>query len=306
MAQTFSAGFASELVFGPVAPFFRLANFDLRLGVTVGSTAFASETQFNLSAFSSQLFSIWLTLGALSVKDQLLVEPVITFKRNEFLAALESGGLRVATQVLFVDLGSPGSPDINPGLIVEAGGLSQLDVGLHSFTGFGVTRLVEDFDTVLPCPLPELFCLGSGHPDDQPDKLVVKPFAFSEEAVRLDLASSPSFGQVTLAATTIFTATRFTKELIEADLRITPPSVRLAAISTFDASFSLIRDTIVVETIVGPVAWRSLTIFSGTPIAFAEQDFKLRVTFGAVSTFVTAILDAAGLNELRFGLGIAV
>ncbi len=303
-AQQFSAGFAGELSFVPAPPFFNGANFDLLLSVTVAGAAFNSETQFSLSALSAQLFSIRLTLGALQVHDQLLFAPAINFKRNELLAALEMGGVRLATEVLLADLGPPGAPNINPGLIIEVGGRSQLGLGLHSFTGFGVTRLVQDLDTTLPCDLSELACLGSSHPDGQPDKLVSAPFVFSEEAVRADLAFSGSFGQVTLAATTLFTLAGFNGELIEADLKIEPPGVRFAAVSTFDSGFALTRDTILFEATLGPFAWRGLTIFSGAPIAFAEQDFKLRLTFGGFSAFSTIIFAPVGLSELRLGLGV--
>jgi len=298
LPQQFSSSFATELAFQPVPLLLTSTQFTLLLAVTVADTTFASQTRFDLMAFESQLFSLGLTLGELALKDKLLFQPALTFERNELFASLEMNGFHLAVEALLEELGPPG-PDINPGLVIEAGGRSTLGIGLMSFTGFAVTQVAEDLVTVLPCSPIELRCLGGTFPDDRLDRLVVKPFVFSEQAVRVDL----TLGSITLAATPIFTLGGFTRLLLEATLRL--EGLRFTTLSTLDPALFLTRQLILFEASLGPLSWRALTLLSGPPLAFDLQTFKARLSLSGFSLFTTAIFDAGGLSELRAGAGFS-
>ena len=297
--QELTAAFATELEFAPAPLALTDASFTLRLGATVADTTFLSQTQFSLLALESQLFSLLLDLGELSVTDRLLFAPGLVFERNELRAQLGRGAFHLAAEAILEELGPP-SPDVNPGLVVEAGVRSALGVGLTSFTGFGTTQVVEDFTTVLPCLPLDVECLDGPRPDDRPDRLVVKPFVFTEEAVRVDIA----LGGVTIAATPLFTLTGFTRLFLEAEVALQEPvELRFWARSTLDPSFLLVRQDALLQVALGPVAWRAVTRFAGIPLVFEEQTFKLVVNVSGFHAFSAVIFDAGGLTELRVGLG---
>lgn len=297
--QQFSAAFASELSFQPVPLLLSSTEFTMLMAVTVADTTFASQTQFDLTAFKSQLFSLELTLGELALTDRLLFQPALIFERNELLASLEMNGFHLAIEVLLEELGPP-SPDINPGLVIEAGGRSALGIGLKSFTGFAVTRVVEDLTAVLPCSPIEIRCLSGTFPDDQFDRLIVKPFVFSEQVVRVDL----TLGSITLAATPIFTITGLSRLLLEATLQL-EEDLRFTSLSTLDPTLVLTRQLVLFEASLGPLSWRALTLLSGPPIVFEAQTFKTRLSLSGFNVFTTVIFDALGLNELRLGAGFS-
>lgn len=297
--QELTAAFASELTFTPVPLALSDARFTLQLGTAVADATFESQTQFGLRALESQLFSLGLDLGELSVADRLLFASGLVFERNELRAQLARGAFYLAAEAILEELGPPG-PDVNPGLVVEAGVRSALGVGLTSFTGFGVTRVVEDRVTVLPCLPLEIACLDGPRPDDRPDRLVTKPFVFTEEAVRVDL----ELGEVTIAATPLFTLGGFTKLLLEAEVTLTEPvELRFWVRSTLDSSLLLVRQDALLQVALGPVAWRAVTRFAGAPLLFEEQTFKMRIALGGFYAFSAGIFDPGGLTELRMGLG---
>jgi len=297
--QQFSAAFASELSFQPVPLLLSSTEFTMLMAVTVADTTFASQTQFDLTAFKSQLFSLELALGELALTDRLLFQPALTFERNELLASLEMNGFHLAVEALLEELGPP-SPDVNPGLVVEAGGRSAIGIGLRSSTGFAVAQVAEDLITVLPCSPIELGCLGGTFPDDHSDRLVVKPFVFSEQAVRVDL----TLGSITLAATPIFTITGLSRLLLEATLQL-EENLRFTSLSTLDPALALTRQAVLFEASLGPLSWRALTLLSGPPIVFEAQTFKTRLSLSGFDVFTTVIFDALGLSELRLGAGFS-
>jgi hypothetical protein len=300
-AQEFSAAFAAELGLQPPPAFISSTDFTLLLGVTVADAWFVSQTRYDLTAFQSQLFSLGLSLeDVLIVQNRLLFQPALVFKRNELQAFLGQLGFRLAAEVLLEDLGPPG-PSVHPGLVIEAGGRSELGLGLISVTGFGVTRVVEDLVTVIPCSPLELACLNGPYSDDRFDRLVAPSFVFSEQAIRLDL----TVGQVTLAATPLFTASGFAKLLLELELLLSELGLRFSAISTFDPTPALVYQALKLEVTSGPLQWRSVTTFSGAPIFFDTQTFKLILTLKNFSLLTTVILTPAGLGELRLGVGFA-
>jgi hypothetical protein len=298
-AQELSAGFASELAFQPVPIALTSTEFTLLLGITVADAKFLSQVQFDLTAFQSQLLALELSLGELAVSDRLLFRPAFVFERNELFASLDAAGFRIAAEVLFEELGPP-SPDINPGLVIEAGGRSSLGIALTSFTGFGTTQIAEDFLTVLPCFPLEPACLGDGFPDDKFDRLVVKPFLFTEQAVRVEATFFPG---ITLAVTPLFTFAGLTKALLEIELAPPDLGLRFVSISTIDPAWALLRQTILLEGALGAFGWRSHTVFSGPPILFESQTFKTRVSVRGLSLETTMIFSAVGLSEVRLGVG---
>ncbi len=298
--QELTAAFAAELTFAPSLSL-SAGRFTLQLGASLRDVVFRSQTQFGLLALDSQLFSLTLDVGDLSVTDRLLFLDVLVFQRNELRAELSSKerAFRLAAEAILEELGPPG-PDINPGLVVEAGVRSALGVGLTSVTGFGVVRVVEDLETVLPCLPLEVGCLDGPRPDDRPDRLVVAPFVFTEEAVQLDLRRGP----VTLAATPIFTLGGFTRLLLDVSLFVTGPvEVRFFARSTLDSLLLLVRQDVMLQVVRDPVAWRAVTRFAGVPLVFEEQTVKLAVNVRGFHAFSAVIFDLGGLTELRVGLG---
>ncbi len=300
-AQEFSAAFAAELGLQPPPAFISSADFTLLLGVSVADASFTSQTRYDLTAFQSQLFSLELSLeDALMIQNHLLFQPALVFKRNELRALLGRLGFRLAAEIILEDLGPPG-PDVHPGLVIEAGGRSELGFGLTSVTGFGVTRIVEDLITVIPCLPLELTCLDSPYPDERFDRLVAPSFVFSEQAIRLDL----TVGQVTLAATPLFTASGFAKVLLELELLLSELGLHFSAMSAFDSTPALIYQALKLEATLGPIQWRSVTTFAGMPIFFDTQTFKLIITLKNFSLLTAVIFTPAGLSELRLGVGFA-
>jgi len=301
-AQDFSAAFAAELRFQP-APFsLNTTLFDLLLAASVSDTRFVSHTQFDLSGLRSQQFTIDLLIGALTASDRLLFKPSLDFERNSLALYIRMLGFNLALETILEELGPP-SPDINPGLVIEAGGRSSLGVGITSFTGFGVTQIVEDVQTTFACLSLELRCLGDDFPDDEFDRQVVKPFLFSEQAVQVDFTIKP----VKLLLTPVFTLSGFDRLLLEANFILSNPLVRFSSISTLDTSglIQLTRQQILFEIEVGSVGWRALTILAGSPITFESQTVKLRVSALGFNLYTTVIFNMSGLNELRFGAGLA-
>lgn len=300
-AQDFEASFASELTFQPLPLMLTSAEFTLLVGITVSDAAFFSQTRFDLAAFRSQLFSLRLTLGELLVDDRLLFAPGFAFERNELRASLAMRGFDIAVEALLEELGPP-SPDVQPGLVLEAGGRSSLGIGVTSVTGFGVSRVVEDHVTVLPCLPIDLACLGDGFPDTRPDRTVAKPFVFTEQAVRVDIR----VGDVTLAATPLFTLAGLTKLLLEADLAFDSPHLRFSSTSTLDGALWLVRQEVAIEVVLAPLGWRATTRFSGAPIAFEDQTFKARLRVSGLSLYTTVVFTSIGFQEFRIGAGISL
>ena len=300
-AQELTAAFAAELLFVPAPLALADASFTLLLGASVADATLLGQTRFGLLALESQLFSLLLELGDLAVVDKLLFLDTLVFERNELRAELVGGGgaFRLAAEAILEELGPP-SPDVNPGLVIEAGVRSALGVGLTSFTGFGVTRVVEDFVTVLPCLPLDVGCLDGPRPDDRPDRLVVAPFVFTEQAVRVDLA----LGAVRLAATPLFTLGGFAKLLLDAEVRLQSPlAVRFFARSTLDPLLVWVRQDVILQVALGPVSWRTMTRFAGVPLLLEEQTFKLVVNVSGFHAFSAVLCDAGGLTELRVGAG---
>lgn len=297
-AQQFSAAFGAELQFTPAPITLNATIFDVLLAVSVSDAAFSSLTTFDLLTFQSQLFSIELLVGGLVVRDRLLFEPALDFKKNSLNIAIQMLGFRLGATALLEELGPP-SPDVNPGLVVEAGGRTSFGIGLTSFTGFGVAQIVEDIVTTEPCISIELRCLGDPYPDDQFDRIVVKPFIFNEQAIRVDA----QIHGVTFGITPLLTLSGFTKLLIDASLSISNPNLRFASFTTLDSSFFLARQMILFEASIGPIGWRALTIFSGVPIVFEAQTFKMRFSYAGFNLYTTAIFTTIGLGEIRLGAG---
>lgn len=298
--QEFSAAFASELQFTP-APFTLSATiFDIFLAASISDASFSSLTTFDLLTFQSQQFAIELLVGGLLVRDRLLFEPALEFKKNSLNINIQMLGFHLGATAILEELGPP-SPDINPGLVIEAGGRTSLGFGITSFTGFGTAQIVEDLATTEPCITIELRCLGDAFPDDEFDRVVVKPFIFSEQAIRIDA----QIQGLTFGVTPVLTLTGFSKLLIDASINISNPDLRFASFTTLDAPFFLARQMVLFEATIGPIGWRAMTIFSGVPIAFEAQTFKMRFSYLGFNLHTTAIFTAIGLSEIRLGAGFS-
>jgi hypothetical protein len=283
MGQQLSSSFLIELVFTP-PPLIGVEG-ELVLSLTVADVTLTSETHFTPTLLEWQRFTLSLAVGALEVEDRLTFEPGFHFSRNELEASLAFGGLGLDLLFILADLGFPGPPDIEPGMVIEIEGETASGLRLASLTGIAVTEIAEDLDN-----------------DDVPDRNVTTPFVFTEEVVILGIRAQ----SLSLESATQFTLTGFTWERLQVELALSEPQVSLLTAVKFDSTWAIIRVKIDLQATMGALSWRSLTVFSGPPLGFELQRFSVILTvFEGLAFLSSTEFDPMGFVEGRLGMEIS-
>ena len=280
-----SSSFLIELVFTPPPPPLIGIEGELFISLTIADVVLASETHFTPTLLEWQRFTLKMTVGTLALEDRLTFEPGFHFSRNELEAVLEVGGVELGLLYILADIGFPGPPDIEPGMVLEFAGETALGLQLASLTGIAVTEIAEDLDN-----------------DDYPDRNVITPFIFTEEVVILRVIAEP----LTLESATQFTLLGFTWERLGIGLSLTEPEVSLFTAVKFDSTWTIIRVKIDLQATMGALSWRSLTVFSGLPLGFELQRFSvILIPFEGLAFRAQTEFDPAGFVEGRLGMEIS-
>lgn len=285
VGQQLSSSFLVELVFTPPPPPLLGVEAELLITLTIADVTLTSATRFTPTLLEYQKFILELTVGGLAVEDRLTFEPGFHFDRNELEVSTAFGGVGLDFLFILADLGFPGPPDIEPGVVLQIGGETPSRVRLASLTGFAVTEIAEDLDN-----------------DGIPDRNVITPFIFTEEVVILGIAVQ----SLSLESASKFTLAGFTWQRFQAELTFTEPAVELLTAVTFDFTWSIARAKIDLQAVMGELTWRSLTIFSGPPLSFALQRFSLILDVARGLAFLASTeFDPAGFAEGRLGMEVS-
>ena len=281
-----SSSFLMELVFTPPpAPLLGVEG-ELAISLKIADVTLSSETHFTPTLLESQEFTLDLTVGALALEDRLTFEPGFYFSRNELETSAAFGGIGLDFLFILANLiGPPGPPDIEPGVVVEVEGETTSGLRLASLTGIAVTGIAEDLDN-----------------DGKPDRNVIAPFVFTEEVVFLGLEVQ----SLSLESATKFTLAGFTWERLGAELSFSEPEVELLTAVKFDPTWAISRVKIDLQAVMGVLTWRSLTLFSGPPLAFELQRFTVILAVAKGLSFrAQTEFDPTGFVEGRLGMEVS-
>jgi hypothetical protein len=239
LGQSVLGRFLSELSFNNVAPYFLNAEFRILSRISVAEAAFATDTKFDITLLRWQKFIASVSVNPLSARNRLTFINGFTFNRNELVAALSFGGVSLGIELILENQ----SPSLEVGLVVEAAAKTEWFT-IASYTGFGVTQIVEDLDwdqvPIVNEPFgfePRIVKLDT-FSEREPDRVVTAPFVFTEEVVAaefyaLDIAS--------FSVMTLFTPSGLRKLIPALAVKVNVPAADLRLRLTISSTFEFVR-----------------------------------------------------------------
>ncbi|UCF09354.1 MAG: hypothetical protein JSW65_04640 [Candidatus Bipolaricaulota bacterium] len=289
----FSASIGLEVTFTPIPPSSFDVGSELELALYVDDFTFGSETRFALSGFQSQRFEAILALGAVSLSDWVLFDPL--FRWNQFAVRARFFGIDAGTDLILANIGSTQTPAYSMAgvLLFEASPVCGLSV--LSLTGFGAVDLLAlkgGIDAPFSHRLLHLFDYLDLLCAEAPDLTVtvVPDFYFEEQVVRLEL----DLMGLLMSSTTWFDWMGFARETLEVGFAFRDPNLAFLMAITFDGMFAIEAMDFILDVYIAPVSFTSRTAFlappapTPVPIAFAGQQFGLSVeAIGILFTFET-------------------
>lgn len=314
LGQSVLGRFISELSFNNIAPYFLDAEFRVLSRISVAQAAFATDTKFNTSTLEWQKFIASVVVTPLSARNRLSFINGFAFYRNELVAALSFGGVSLGVELILENQ----SPSLEIGLVVE-GGVRTSFFTIASYTGFGVTQIVEDLD-LDQLPLvnepfgfePRIVKLDIAS-EREPDRVITPPFVFTEQAIAVEfhLFGLSSFGMITL-----FTPGGLSKWIPGLALHISAPAADLRLRTTISSTFEFpgfLLTFLPIELHLGWsfFQWRSLTLLADPPLpspdpfSFRKQVFQslFELAFFRAFTEICFGPDCPGGSGLEWRLG---
>ncbi len=321
LGQSVLGRFISELSFNNVAPYFLNAEFRVLSRISVAEAAFATDTKFDVtsSPLRWQRFIASVSVNPLSARNRLTFINGFTFYRNELVAALSFGGVSLGVELILENQ----SPSLEVGLVVE-GAVKTEWFTLASYTGFGVTQLVEDLDwdqvPIVNEPFgfePRIVKLDT-FSEREPDRVVTAPFVFTEEVVAaefyaLDLAS---FSMMTL-----FTPGGLQKLISGLAVKVNVPAADLRLRMTVSSTFEFVPPNVLLTLLPIELSlhwsffqWHSLTLLADPPppgagggaFSFRRQIFQslFDLAFFRAFTEICFGPDCPGGSGLEWRFGV--
>ena len=276
----FSGSAGLDVTFTPIPPLSYNIESGLSLSVSIADFTVASNTDFDLSGFQSQGFSVDVSLGAVQIGDDILFSPY--FSWNDLSVAAQIVGIEIGTDLILADIGSVQTPEYSMAAILKLSSGVNCGFSITTLTGFGATDLVNMLDGIDAPFSYELlslfhhtqFLFASAA---STKVTVVSDFYFEEELVRLEM----DYEGLLSSSTTWFGWTGFSKEVLEIGYRFEEPSLAFLSSFTIDDSFSVSALDFILDLQIDPVRFTSRTSFAATvspatlPIAFSGQGFAL-------------------------------
>lgn len=319
LGQSVLGRFMSELSFNNVAPYFLNAEFRILSRISVAEAAFATDTKFDITLLRWQKFIASVGVNPLSARNRLTFVNGFTFDKNELVAALSFGGVSIGVELILKNQ----SPSLEVGLVVEAAAKTEWFT-IASYTGFGVTQVVEDLDVdqlpIVNEPFgfePRIVKLDT-FSEREPDRVVTAPFLFTEEIVAaefyaLDIAS--------LSVMTLFTPGGLKKLIPALAVKVNAPAADLRLRMTVSSTFEFVPPAVFLTFL--PVElhlqwsffqWRSFTLLAdpappGPPngvFSFRRQVFQslFELAFFRAFTEICFGPDCPGGSGLEWRFGV--
>lgn len=309
--------FMSELSFNNVAPYLLNAEFRILSRISVAEAAFATDTKFDISLLRWQKFIASVGINPLSARNRLTFINGFTFDKNELVAALSFGGVSIGVELILQNQ----SPSLEVGLVVEAAAKTTWFT-IASYTGFGVTQVVEDLD-LDQVPLvnepfgfePRIVKLDT-FSEREPDRVVTAPFVFTEEVIAaefyaLDIAS--------FTMMTLFTPSGLKKLIPALAVKVNVPAANLHLRMTIRSTFEFVPPVYLtflpMELYLrwSFFQWHSLTLLAdpappGPPngFSFRQQVFQslFELAFFRAFTEICFGPDCLGGSGLEWRFGV--
>jgi hypothetical protein len=319
LGQSVLGRFLSELSFNNVAPYFLNAEFRILSRISVAEAAFATDTKFDITLLRWQKFIASVSVNPLSARNRLTFINGFTFNRNELVAALSFGGVSLGIELILENQ----SPSLEVGLVVEAAAKTEWFT-IASYTGFGVTQIVEDLDwdqvPIVNEPFgfePRIVKLDT-FSEREPDRVVTAPFVFTEEVVAaefyaLDIAS--------FSVMTLFTPSGLRKLIPALAVKVNVPAADLRLRLTISSTFEFVPPNVFLTFLPIELSlrwsffqWRSLTLLADPPppgagggaFSFRRQIFQslFELAFFRAFTEICFGPDCPGGSGLEWRFGV--